>query len=422
MNAILAQVRLCPNADPVVDDGACHASRRKPILQMLAVASGVLATAVSLGVATYAGWHRGGLPIERAMNIALGGVAVLLVHLLPVWWGTFGRLSRAGAFGLWCVGLVVVLYGQVAFIMLSQQHAGVQRASAVPVVPQFVPTMPPGRALTSIAQDIARVETELARREARRCDGDCAALRARRTILMARLAALNAEVGDAKRREAEEDRRNEQIGRNEALRATLRADPVASTVAYWLGTTDARLELVLGVACAVVLEGAAIIGWLLVSRTSGRAGSRETVASERETVAGLSDTATAPRSAQALDDATVAPERAATGEVSAGAPHACEDDLLLERIHKAVMAGQLKPTQTAIRRFLRCGQPKAGHLNRQYLARYGGERSNVEDIMDAPHGRASLHVSPKVVNVKRDADFQRVGSMLPAVANAKREV
>jgi len=48
-----------------------------------------------------------------------------------------------------------------------------------------------------------------------------------------------------------------------------------------------------------------------------------------------------------------------------------EDDFLLEQIREAVIAKKLMPTQAAIRKFLRCGQPKAGYLNRLYLARFG---------------------------------------------------
>lgn len=99
----------------------------------------------------------------------------------------------------------------------------------------------------------------------------------------------------------------------------------------------------LAVACAVVLEGAAIVGWLLVS-----------AAPERE---------------------AVTPGRAVIVSESVGSLVTSEDDLLLKKIHEAVETGQLKPRQEGIRKFLRCRQPKAGSLNRQYLARFGSMRS-----------------------------------------------
>ena len=55
-----------------------------------------------------------------------------------------------------------------------------------------------------------------------------------------------------------------------------------------------------------------------------------------------------------------------------------EDDLLLDKIRDAVVTGHLKPTQEAIRKFLRCGQPKAGNLNRLYLARFGTTQDQVQ--------------------------------------------
>jgi hypothetical protein len=346
----------------------------------------ILATSASLGIAAYAGWQRGGLLVERAMIVTLGGVAVLYAHLFPMGWRLLRVPARICALAIWCFSVAVVLYGQVAFFMVSHQHAGSQRASTVPVT--VVPSgtiLPPSRTLTEIAQDVAKVNADLANANARRCAGNCPALKVRRTILAAQLAALDTETGEAKRREAEEDRRNEQADRHEALRAALRVDPVASSVAPLLGTTDSGLELMLAVACAVVLEGAAIVGWLLVSVAScrvavvsdrgpvksDRAGSREALASGREDAAPKSE--------------AVAPDRAVTAGESAGSPVTSEDNFLLQKIHTAVVCGELKPTQEAIRKFLRCGQPKAGSLNRQY--RFGsmhGQGHCIENNREAP--------------------------------------
>lgn len=344
---------------------------------VVALVLAILTTSTSLGIATYAGWQRGGLPMERLMSVALGSVAVLYVHLFPMAGRTLPVAARICASAMWCVSVVVVLYGQVAFFMISHQHAGNQRASTVLV---SVAPLPQGRTLTNIAQDVAKVSTSLASANARHCEGECSTLKVRRTILMAQLTALNTEAGEAKRREVAEDRRNEQVDRNEALRATLRLDPVASAVATWLGTTESGFELMLAVASAVVLEGAAIVGWLLVSVASGRAavvsdsglvtvdsaGCRETIASSCvETVPELG---------------AVAPGPAAAGVESASSRPSTEDELLLNKIHEAVMTGQLKPTQEAIRKHLSCGQPKAGNLNRQYVVRFGNMRSQGDNV------------------------------------------
>lgn len=344
---------------------------------VVALVLAILTTSTSLGIATYAGWQRGGLLVERLMSVALGSVAVLYVHMFPMAGRPLHVPARICASAMWCVSVVVVLYGQVAFFMISHQHAGNQRASTVQV---SVAPLQQGRTLTSIAQDVVKVSTSLASANARHCEGECSNLKVRRAILMAQLTALNTEAGEAKRREVAEDRRNEQVDRNEALRATLRADPVVSAVATWLGTTESGFELMLAVASAVVLEGAAIVGWLLVSVASGRAavvsdsglvtvdsaGRRATIASSRvETVPELG---------------AVAPDPAAAGGESSSSRPLTEDELLLNKIHEAVMTGQLKPTQEAIRKHLSCGQPKAGNLNRQYLVHFGNMRSQGDNV------------------------------------------
>ncbi|MDY7576724.1 hypothetical protein RGU70_00090 [Herbaspirillum sp. RTI4] len=60
-----------------------------------------------------------------------------------------------------------------------------------------------------------------------------------------------------------EDKYNLQVDRTDQTRTTLRSDPVAFRVASWLGTTERLIELFIGMANAVVLEGAAIIGCVM---------------------------------------------------------------------------------------------------------------------------------------------------------------
>ncbi|RFU47341.1 hypothetical protein [Paraburkholderia sp. DHOC27] len=359
----------------------------------MALVLAATATATSLVIAAESGWARGGLPAERAIQVALGAVAVLYVHLLPARWRTLGILARILATALWGIGIAVVMYGQASFFMLSQQHAGNRRAETVPATTMLAGIgVPPGRTLTEIMRDVANVSSELAHAQVRRCTGDCPSLKAHTAILVAQLAALNAEAGEARRREAEEDRRSQQVDRIEALRATLRADPVAWTVASWFDTTQDRLELMMGVACAVVLEGASVVSWLLALGVSGHAAGRGAVVSDRSAVefdreAVSPESAAVAQSQQAVvpvhpitkegrvnatdDYAMVAPGCAVTAGKSADGPVTFGEDLLIKRIHEAVVTGHLKPTQDGIRKFLRCGQPKAGSLNRLYGARYG---------------------------------------------------
>ena len=266
-----------PGANPAVATSADAASRfRLTLLRGIEIAIALLATTVSLGIAAYAGWSRGGTLVQRTMIVATAEVAVLYVHLIPMRWRAFAAPIRIAAGALWIVGIVVVMIGQATFFVESQRDAGDQRAASVPVVetPNRVGASR-GRSLAEIAEARVKVVTDLARIEARRCVRACPSVAAGKAELTARLAALDAETAEAKRREAEEDRVTAQVARDDALRSSLRVDPVASQIAPWLDTTGSRLELVQAVAFAVVLEWAAVMGWLLVS--AGRQRARQSV-------------------------------------------------------------------------------------------------------------------------------------------------
>jgi len=342
--------------------------------------SAMLATVASLTIAAFAGWQRGGLPIERVMNVSLCCVAVLYVHWLPVVWRAVTVVARICAFAVWWLALAVVLFGQVSFFMLSQQHAGDVRAASI-----TVPAGPPGAAIqagrtrTQITQDIASVKAALARANARRCTGDCTALAARRQTLTARLAALDTEDDEALRREADQDRDRKRADRVDALRDMSRADPVARVVAARLHTTENVFGLIVGVACAVVLEGAAIVGWLLASVVIGRERGREAVVSGRTTVMPEPHVIESEPYIKTSNSAVGGREsekgmavHAVTLTYNDAGPVVSEDERLLKKIHDAVLAGKAEPTQVSIRKLLRCGQPKAGRLNRLYQNRVGG--------------------------------------------------
>lgn len=366
-------------------------NRKIDLLTMIALLGSLLATSASLGIATFAGYQRGGFPVERTINVILGCAAVLYVHLLPIGWRLLRIPARICAFALWWIGVAVVLYGQVTFLLVSQQHAGNERAASVTVI--AVPStlaVPSGRTRTEIAQDIASTKATLAQQTARRCTGDCTALVARRQTLAARLAALNTEDTEALRHEAEQDRERKRADRADALREMSRVDPVAQVVAARLHTTENLFALIVAVACAVVLEGSAILGWLLVSVGGGRAhgrdlvvGSPEAVATGRENavatcaaVGSQCDVATVDHPVSEHLSAAVAALAEDARVVDVSGTTAGPDERQLEKIRNAVLAGTLDPTQESIRRLLRCRQPTAGRLNRLYGERYGKKTLN----------------------------------------------
>ncbi|NKJ47192.1 hypothetical protein CIC12_10645 [Burkholderia sp. SG-MS1] len=336
---------------------------RLVLLRGMAIAAAALPTAVSFCVAAYAGWSRGATPVQRMMSVAMAGVAVLYVHWALTAQRSFSVPIRVAGAALWCAGLMVLMFGQVTFFIESRHDAGNRRAALVQaVVATRRVDVLSGRSLAEIAEDRIQVVTDLARTEARRCIGSCPAIAVRKAKLGAQLAALDAEMDGVKRREVEDDHLAAQAERADALRESQRADPVVSQVAAWVGTTEPRLELAQAAVFAVVLEGAAIMGWLWVAQVCSRTSAREPVAPKL--VEG-----TAP---VACDEpaifATGTVEAATPAVVSAGS----DDDCVLGDIHAAVTAGRLKPTQAAIREFLECGQATAGRFARLYRTRIDG--------------------------------------------------
>ncbi|CAJ4224554.1 putative twin-arginine translocation pathway signal protein [Burkholderia pseudomallei] len=344
----------------------------------IAVAVALLTTSISLGIAMFAGMQRAGTAAELVWSVAMSLVAALCMHLAPVLWRFVSNGARFVLAVLWLLAASVVLRGQVDVLAFANMHAADKRAQTIVVVATPpVATAPSGRSLTAIMQDIAKVRIDLAHVEARRCVGECQALRARKVELSAQLAALNAEANEMQRRVAEHDWLRDQASRAEALRESRRSDPATSLASLSLGTTEARLNVLMDLACVLVLEGMACFAWYFAGLGLAESG-RETVMSARnattsrqEAVAPIPEATPAAcveliqtRAATIVTDQSVAND--------ARPDHAMpEDDLLVAKIHEAVVAGRLKRNLASIRKFLECGQPKAIRLNRLYVARFG---------------------------------------------------
>lgn len=237
------------------------------MMQKIALALAVFTSLISLGLAVFAGLHRAGTIAEQVWSVALSVTMVLISHLSPLFWRMLprqSRIARVALLALWFVALSMVLRGQADVLGFAHKHAADQRAQAVSVdALRSVSTVPTGRSLTAITQEITDAATDLFGAESRRCWGECRGLRARKAMLAARFDALNTEASEAKRRETEEDRLRLQISRAQELRESRRADPVTSLVAQSLGTTEARLDTLLDLAGEVVLEGTACFAWYL---------------------------------------------------------------------------------------------------------------------------------------------------------------
>ncbi|CAD6557026.1 hypothetical protein [Paraburkholderia metrosideri] len=377
-----------PVDDPAIgsDDVPGIAAMITPvILQKIALAIALAATVVSLGIAVFTGLQGAGSVQEQVGNVAVSTLAVFCLHLMPMFWRIGRGFTRFIAVLMWIVALPVVLKGQADFVVLAHQHAADQRAEALPSVEVLAHVdAPVGRSLTSIAQEVAKVRMDLAWADERRCTFDCTNLRVQKMALSARLAALNTEAAEAKRREAEEDRLHAHADQIEALHESHRADPVTSQLAPWVGTTEAGLNVLLAFARAVVVEGAACLCWCFaaVAPTPGAgraavASGRKRVALDHAVVADGRDGDDPGPVARPADIATAATGREPTAHAIADLSVPPIVDRRLEAIHKAVVEGTIKkPTQEAIRNLLGCRQAAAGLLRRQYKQHVGSSSNN----------------------------------------------
>lgn len=359
--------------------------------QILTTTVALVATSVSLGMAMSAGWHLGGLFYERAMYVALFGVVVLYVHLLPTFRLMLSGPARTVATALWCGALMVVFYGQVMFFLISQQHAGNIRAASVPAINvQDRLASRRGRGLAEITQDSARLTADLVRTKMRRCIANCPTVKARAAIIEAQLAALKTEAEEAKRREADEDRWNKALDRDESLRAALRDNSVALQIASWFGTTEKNVEFLHALLSAVVLEGAAIVTWMLAAGEREHRASSVSSGANHHSLAPLtrggSSTIAQSHDIVVAASKSIAPAIKPVGELetplgsskanfvaSTSNAEKCTDSAtkreselenLVAQLERDIAAGLLRPTQEKIRRHLRCSQKKAAELRR----------------------------------------------------------
>ncbi|WP_017772480.1 hypothetical protein [Paraburkholderia kururiensis] len=315
--------------------------RVRPALLLAVVATG---TAISMSV--LAGWQRGGWLAERLVWVAIGVVLVAGAHLLPALCRSAPLSGRVVGAVLWLGCMGAASYGHATFFLLSQLHAGELRVSAVPVA-----GIPAHRELTAVMADRASVMTALARADARRCIRDCPTWQARRTSIVARLDALDAEAADIRRYQAIEDG-------NAERRVTARDDPVTARLAMFCGIPEARLDLLAGLGFAAVLEGlACLLWWLALAPPSpgvsitNRHGIGHDVTTETAPVTTLAQSPT-PTTVQSTVPPVVQPTVTLL-----------ESDLA--RLRHDIESGAVKPTVAGIRQHLSCSQAKASALRRQ---------------------------------------------------------
>lgn len=321
-------------------------------LACLVLAVGATSTAICLSV--LAGWQRGGSLAERLVWVAIGMVLVASAHLLPALIREASAGMRGVATVLWLACMVAVCFGHAVFFVLAQWHAGELRALAIPIAEP----VPPGRSLTAVMTDRATVTGLLATANAQRCSGNCTPLEARRVTLTAKLDALEAEADEIRRRRSAQDQAEER-------RDALVADPVTSRLAALLGTTATRVDLLSGLAFAVVLESIACLLWTLTLRSRSSAPGTPPVVAP---VTPSGTPVTVSHVSESGSHKAEAESHAPVGEPVTPLPAGESPDPDAMRLAQAVAAGQVRPTVVDIRRFLGCAQSRAVALRRQLAA------------------------------------------------------
>lgn len=339
------------------------------------------ATATALSLSVLAGWQRGGSLPERVAWIAIGVVLVVGAHLLPALIRDAPIPVRTIGSLLWLACLATACYGHTVFFVLAQEHAGERRASTA-IATGFAQT---GRSLTVVMSERATLTRQLAFARAQRCAHYCPALEARRTTLGAMLDALDAEADDIRRQQVVDDRVT-------ALHDSLLADPVTSRLAALLGTTTARVDLLVGLTFAAVLEGVACLLWtasLRPPRAPTSAPAPLGIVTPPEVTPRPEPVMDATRVIQPAAtpvtpghaDATVSGDAATDGHGGATGSHAPRDDAVTPlpvaeptdddviQLARDVAAGRMRPTVADIRRYLGCSQAKAVALRRQLAKR-----------------------------------------------------
>ncbi|WP_175867933.1 hypothetical protein [Burkholderia diffusa] len=415
-----------PLADDPPDTSNGTAAAMPRVMWAIALAAALLASVISLGINVYAGMLRAGTLTEQIWTVATSLVAALCMYLAPMLWRFAPARARVVLAVLWVLAVCGVLRGQVDVLAFANLHAADERAQTVAVVAvPSVATGSAGRTLMAIEQDIAKASIDLAHVDARRCMGECRSLRLRKVELSAQLAVLNAEADEAKRRAAEQDWRRDQVRRAQQLSESRRAEPGTALVAPWLGTTEARLDLLMNFVLVVVLEGTACFCWYVVglgavaTRRAAVVDDRTTTTLESQSVVPMPESPQGGRDGRdttpvarveslpvTYSRAVVASDRNSTvsrpevvssmpqvrlpGRVDQSATHvatvaegklvasdACSDTIMsnddrrIEEIHEAVVAGRLKRNLVSIRKFLGCAQSEASRLNRLYIERFG---------------------------------------------------
>lgn len=307
-------------------------------LQRYAVLSlAVTATSIGVGMASSMAWGRSVVLTEQILNAAMAAFVVVAAHLLPSVIRAGRKLLRAVVCSIWILCMTWIVYGHASFSLRALASAGELRVAAA-AQPEFVAPnrFTPKRSLVEVAEEEAKLQTELFRLNQKVCHDNCGRNQAQRVSLTARIRALDIESEEVRRWQAERDYQLALAKRERNHRDAARHDPVMARLADGSNVTvTQRLELTIALILALALEGAACLFWWEYLRSRKSAPVTSMTAQESERTAG-------------------------TQAANAEKP----EDPVVMRVRHAIRTGKCDGTVRSIRDHLGCAQSKAAAIRK----------------------------------------------------------
>lgn len=256
---------------------------------------------------------------DKALLSLLALVICLCAHLLPA------LSKRRAVWLLWCACLVATMYSQLSFFTNVSTVAGENRAkNSVQVVNSNQQIESVNQALSRIS---ARPVAEVARALSKSTNDK-------------RIAALNAELDEAKRAEKLHDTLIALQGSAVTIQSAESNDPLLLLLESVTGTNAAVISIAIGTTFALVLELLAVFLWYeLLSKPQPKVNLEISVSSVSSELKEMP-----------VPEVLVSPE-----------------DEKLATLKHAIDTGKIKPTVAAIRNFLQCSQAKAMSLRKEFL-------------------------------------------------------
>lgn len=263
----------------------------------------VVTTAIGLGLAATSAWHRAADTIDRTLLVGLAVIAVAAVHLLPA------LIRRWAVAPLWVLCLIVALWGHIGFFTRALEEPGRSKVQAntsqqAQAIDEALATIK-ARPIAIVAKQLANTQ-DPSRREA-----------------------LQTELDESRRAAALRDLRVSLSNDSDGWRP----DSATTTIANALGVPPSAVNVLAGMAMALLVELLGVLLWMEVLRPS------------RRVVATVSNRTVPPPRAQPLE-------------------HTAD----LARLRTAVALGLCRSTVADIRTFFRCSQAKANSLRRQLVS------------------------------------------------------